>query len=301
MFTAPPRITAEVFARIPEHYSSAAEPSDWSALQIGGRPVANFLEGPAFDSAGNLWVVDIPWGRLFRIAPDGEVSLGGEYDGWPNGMKFLTDGTALIADHRRGIMRFDPASGAVTALHEQWQGASFKGCNDLCIAKNGDVWFTDQGQTGWHDPTGRLFRMTPSGELECLLDCIPSPNGLVLNRAETILYLAVTRANAIWRVPLHPDGRIGKVGTFIQMSGGTGPDGVAIDEGDGLAVCHVGLGAVWLFNPQGEPVLRIDSPDGRHTTNCAFGGPDRKTLFITESDTGTVLTAPVPVAGRALL
>ncbi len=300
MFAAPPAIEAEIFAQVPERFHREAG-SEWARVQLHGAPTPVFLEGPAFDRDGNLWVTDIPWGRLFRIAPDGEVELGGEYDGQPNGMKFLADGRLLIADHARGMMLFDPASGKAEPWFERYQLEPFKGCNDLTVAENGDVYFTDQGQSGWQSPTGRLFRVRAgTGRLELLLDNIPSPNGLVLNRAGTSLFLAVTRANAIWRVGLHADGSIGKVGTFIQMSGGNGPDGLAIDADENLVVCHVGFGAVWLFSARGEPMLRINSPVGAHTTNVAFGGPEGKTLFITESASGTILKAEMPVPGREL-
>jgi len=147
-----------------------------------------------------------------------------------------------------------------------------------------------------------LYRLSVAGQLECLLDNVPSPNGLVLNQAETVLYLAVTRANAVWKVPIMPDGRVSKVGIFVQLSGGTsGPDGLAIDEEDNLVVCHNGFGAVWMFSAVvGEPKLRINSPRGIYTTNCAFGGPGNRTLFITESKSGTVLRAELEVPGRQL-
>lgn len=301
MFAAPPAVDAEIFATIPDRFWRHGESTEWAKVQLHGAPAPIFLEGPVFDAGGDLWVTDIPWGRLFRIAPDGEVSLGGEFDGQPNGMKFLSDGRALIADHKRGMLLFDPATGKAEPWFERFQLEPFKGCNDLTFAKNGDIYFTDQGQTGWQDPTGRLFRVRAgTGRLELLLDNIPSPNGLVLNKAETALYLAVTRANAVWRVGLHGDGSIGKVGTFIQMSGGNGPDGLTIDEEDNLVVSHVGLGVVWLFSAVGEPMLRINSPVGRHTTNIAYGGPDNRTLFITESASGTVLKAEMPVPGREI-
>jgi gluconolactonase len=62
----------------------------------------------------------------------------------------------------------------------------------------------------------------------------------------------------------------------------------------------VGLGAVWLFNRRGEPTLRINSPEGGHTTNVAYGGADRRTLFITEAESGTILRAPVDVPGKKM-
>jgi gluconolactonase len=90
------------------------------------------------------------------------------------------------------------------------------------------------------------------------------------------------------------------MGQFIQLSGGRGPDGMAIDEQDGLAVAHPDMGAVWLFDRRGEPALRIDSPASEVVTNVAHGGPDRRTLYIVDSEAGGILTAPVPVPGRVL-
>lgn len=262
------------------------------------------MDRAAADPAGGIDLIardlEPPWGRLFRVSPDGVVTLGAEYDGEPNGLKFHADGRGFITDHRHGIMVFDPRTGRVDPFLERVNLQRFKGVNDLMFAANGDMYFTDQGQTGHQDASGRLYRLKPSGQLDCLLDDIPSSNGLVLNKAETMLFLAVTRANAIWRVPLLRDGTTSKVGTFIQLSGGGGPDGLAIADDDNLVVCHVGLGTVWLFSAIGEPMLRVKSPRGLLTTNCAYGGVDGKTLFITESKTGTILPAQMPVAGRPM-
>ncbi len=70
---------------------------------------------------------------------------------------------------------------------------------NLFFAANGDLYFTDQGQTGLHDPTGRVYRLRGDGRLDLLIATVPSPNGLVTNLAENQLYVAVTRANAVWR------------------------------------------------------------------------------------------------------
>lgn len=300
MFAPPPVVTPGVFARLPERFRKSDPPSEWQRGQPGGRPSHSFLEGPSFDKDGNLWCVDIAWGRVFRISPSGEFTLVAEYDGEPNGLKFHKDGRIFIADYKNGIMVLDRDSRRVTPLITRVRMERLKAVNDLVFASNGDLYFTDQGLTGLHDPTGRVFRVRASGEIDCLLDNVPSPNGLVLDPSESVLYLAVTRANAIWRVPLMRDGTVAKVGTYIQLSGGGGPDGLAIDEKGNLAVAHIGLGAVWLFNAVGEPMLRIQSSDGRATTNMAYGGPDRKTLFITESETGTILTAPMLTPGRQM-
>jgi gluconolactonase len=299
MFQAPPTIETEVFARIPDHYRKPGMRSPWADVQHGV-PKDCFIEGPSFDLAGNLYVVDIPFGRIFRISSDGHVHLISEYDGEPNGLKVHRDGRLFVADHRRGLMIVDPESGRASPLLERDVMDHFKGLNDLVFAANGDLYFTDQGGTGLHDPSGRLYRLRVSGALECVLDCLPSPNGLVLDRLDTHVLVAVTRANALWRVPLLPDGRPFKVGTFIQLSGGGGPDGVAMDEAGNIVVAHVGLGTVWVFSPLGEPLYRIVSCAGLATTNVAYGGPDRRTLFIVESESGSILTARLDIPGRSM-
>ncbi len=299
MFAAPPELKTEVFARLPESFRVRGRRSRWVEM-VRGEPTDSFLEGPSFDRAGNLHVVDIPYGRVFRISPRGDWSLVAEYDGEPNGLKFDKDGRAVIADYRNGLMLLEPASGRVSPLLERPGIEPFKGLNDLVFAENGDLYFTDQGATGVHDPTGRLFRRRASGQLETLLDNVPSPNGVVLNAEETILYLAVTRTNSVWRVPLPRQGPISRVGVFAQLGGGIGPDGLAMDEEGNLAVAHIGLGTVWLFSRVGEPLFRIRSAAGLGTSNLAYGGDDRRTLYITDSQTGSILTARLPTPGRLM-
>jgi gluconolactonase len=300
MYAAPPICETTVFATYPEAWRVATPENEWIYNQPRGVPSGSFLEGPSFDCDGNLWCVDIPNGRILRVAPDGSFTVVAEYDGWPNGLKIHRDGRVFVADYKNGIMVVDPVSGAVEPFLVRAGVERFKGVNDLFFAQNGDLYFTDQGLTGWQDASGRLFRIGADGTVACLLDGIPSPNGLVMNLAEDTLYLAVTRANAIWRVPLMPNGRTAKVGTFIQMSGGAGPDGLALDASGQLAVAHAGKGAVWLFDATGEPVRRIVSCTGLHTTNVAFGGLDRRSLFITESGSGTILRADLDTPGQAM-
>lgn len=300
MFSPPPIIQAEVFARLPEGLRRTGCTADWLRVQRRGAEMDSFLEGPSFDREGNLYLVDIPYGRVMRVTPSGEFGLVAEYDGEPNGLKFHKDGRAFIADHKNGIMVLDPASGRVEPFFDRPVLERFKGVNDLFFAENGDLYFTDQGQTGLQDPSGRLYRLRPDGELDCLLDTVPSPNGLVLDPSGSSVLLAVTRGNSVWRVPLLLDGRASKVGIFLSLSGGVGPDGLALDEEGNLAVCHAGMGVVWIFSPTGEPIYRIQSPTGPLVTNCAYGGAERRSLFITESESGTILRAELPVSGRLM-
>ena len=300
MFNAPQLIEAEVFTEMPSKYRI----TEVSAERLAsGRSVPAhgcFLEGPSFDRAGNLYVTDIPFGRVFRISPEGEWELIVQYDGEPNGLKIHKDGRIFITDYKNGLMQLDEKKGVVTPLVARYNAERFKGLNDLFFAGNGDLYFTDQGQTGLQDPSGRVYRLRAEGRLELLIDCVPSPNGLVLNNAENILYVAATRNNAVWRLPLLPDGTVSRTGIYIQLTGGRGPDGMAIDENDGLAVAHPDMGAVWIFSGRGEPLYRVQSPKSDVVTNCAYGGSDRKTLYIVDSEGGFVLKAKLPTAGRAM-
>jgi gluconolactonase len=299
MFAAPPEITADVFAKIPSNFCNPRPDSVWAIGQRPGRSTPCFLEGPVFDNGANLYMVDVAFGRIFRIDPNAQVELFLEYDGEPNGLKFHPDGRLIVADFKHGLMAIDIASRRISPLLVRHGLERFKGVNDLCFAKNGDLFFTDQGMTGLHDPSGSVYRLRTNGQLEHVLGGIPSPNGLVYDDEASTLLVNVTRANAVWRVPLDSFGRPYKVGTFIQLSGSLGgPDGLAMDELGGLAVAHVGMGSVWLFNRLGEPTLRVRVPEGLATTNIAYGGADRRTLYITEGDTSTVYLAKVPVAGR---
>jgi gluconolactonase len=298
LFDPPKPIETRVFATYPKQWHNAHDDNDWVKTQPPGAHHTSLLEGPVFDRDGNFWCVDIPNGRILRVSKSGEFSIATEYDGWPNGLKFHRDGRLFIADAKHGIMVMDPVNGRVEPYLVRANLERFKALNDLFFASNGDLYFTDQGLTGLHDPVGRLFRLRPDGRLDCLVDTIPSPNGLVANLDETIMFVAVTRANAIWRVPLLKDGTTAKVGNFIQLSGGGGPDGLALDSKGRLVIAHVGLGSVWVFDHLGVPVYRIKSCAGTHTTNMAFGGPNGTTLFIMEAGSAQVLTAELDVAGK---
>lgn len=300
LYPPPKDIETTVFTSLPGSFRRSGRESAWARANKPGRDVHSFLEGPCFDDDGNLFVTDIPYGRVFRISPDGAWTLTAEYDGWPNGMRRHPDGRFFIADYRFGIMELDPGSGSVTPFLTSDNSEGFKGVNDLIFDSRGRLYFTDQGQTGMHDATGRVFSYDlKTGKLRCLINTCPSPNGLVMNPEETVLYVGMTRGNAVWRLPLLADGRTAKVNIFTSLAGGvSGADGLAMDAQGRLAVCDAGNGCVWMFSRWAEPVFRIRScTGGRTTTNLAYGGEGNRSLFITESDTGNILRAELDVAG----
>ncbi len=290
-FTQPQVIDARVLTRLPDSFRRKQR-TEWSDANKPGSEVDSFLEGPTFDAAGNLYCCDIPFGRIFRISPAFEWSLWAQYDGWPNGTALHADGSLWIADYRRGLLKLDaskPGNAPVPVLGHR-NSESFRGLNDLTFDAQGNCYFTDQGQTGLHDPTGRVFRLRPSGQLELVMGGIPSPNGIALDAAGKALYVAVTRANQVWRGPLLADQSISKVGAFRTFFGPSGPDGMAVDADNRLVVAHASAGGAFVMNAKGEVTHFVKSPVGSTVTNVAFRA-GTSTIVMTESETGSILEA----------
>ena len=297
-FTPPAVIHAQVLTRLPDALRRPVR-SKWADANKPGHVVDCFLEGPAFDREGNLYLTDIPHGRIFRLTPALEWQEVASTGGWPNGIAIHRDGSLWVADYRRGLLRIDPQRFTVETLLGHRNSESFKGLNDLTFDAQGNCYFTDQGQTGLHDPTGRVYRWRTNGQLDLLLANAPSPNGIALDRDGKFLFMAVTRGNAVWRGPLLPDGSISKVGAFRTFFGTSGPDGMAVDADNRLVVAHASLGGAFVMNARGEVTHFIQSPAGQTITNVAFR-PGTNELVLTDSEQGTVLVAQLPTAGAPL-
>lgn len=115
-----------------------------------------------------------------------------------------------------------------------------------------------------------------------------------------MLWLAVTRGNALWRIPLIADGGVSKVGQFFTSYEPSGPNGSAMDEQGRVAAANPGLGYVWVLNGRAEPARVLRGPEGASTTNIAYGGKDRHRLYATDSTHGDILYADLDVAGLPL-
>lgn len=298
--SSPPEVRSfDVLTTLPARFRKRQR-TVWSDTNMGGREVDSFLEGPVFDGSGNLYVTDIPFGRVFRIDTKGDWELVAQWDGEPNGMKFLNATELLVTDYRNGLMVVDSLSGAVRSYMGRRNTESFKGLNDLAFDSQGNLYFTDQGQTGLHDPTGRVFRLSASGRLDLLLSNMPSPNGIVLSLDEKFLFVAATRGNCVWRMPLLADGSVSKAGQFFTSYGPSGPDGLAMDSAGHLLVANPGLAYVWVLNQRAEPVQVLRTDVGASLTNLVFGGSERKTLYCTESTSGSILWADMAMSGAVV-
>ena len=176
----------------------------------------------------------------------------------------------------------------VTRYHRE----HFKGVNDLTFASNGDLYFTDQGQSDLADPTGRVYRLRLDAKTpELVLANAPYPNGIGLSPDGKLVYVAATRANAVWRLLADaPDPVYPMVGAWVQLSGGLGPDGIAVHPNGCVAVVQGQAGRVHVFDPLGDMIARLRTPGGLWTTSAAWF-PDRRRLAIVEAQTAAIYVA----------
>lgn len=294
MFNAPLSLTTETAHELPGYLHESGAHHPWAEANLHGRDVHSYLEAPCFDNFGNLWVADVPFGRLFRITPTGEWDLIAKYDGWPRGLRFHPDGRLIIADHRHGLLAMDVDTRRISPFVTHHLSQRFLGISDLVFARNGDLYFSDEGQSGLQEANGAVYRLSAEGVLQPLIRTLPGPRGLALSTDQQFLFVAAMRDNAIWRLPL-VEGGVSRAGRFVQLSGGSGPSGLAMEEDGNLYVAHDGLGCVWKFDRRGEPRYRIDSSRGDWTGGVIIHPQHPNELFITEAQTGTVLKATLPL------
>lgn len=270
----------------------------WSRAR-GAGPLHSFLEGPAFDREGRFYCVDVCHGRIFRVGGDGQWRVFASYEGRPNGLRIHRDGRIFVADAQHGVLIFDSESGErIGALAGPAPDQPFRGLNDLIFADDGTVFITDPGTSALDDPHGRVFAWEAEREVHLLFDGLPYPNGLAIMPNQDALCVANTRALQVLRCTRRGS-RVHNLGIYAQFSGGlAGPDGLAVLEDGGLIVAHSGLGVLWWLSPLGEVRGRIESCAGIRTTNIAFDPTDLHKMYITESESGSILSARLPVAGR---
>lgn len=294
-FPAADIVVPELFSALPATQRKRQQASEHGENQKRGRLLDCFLEGPVVVE-DILYLTDIPFGRILSLDLATKVwQVIHEYDGEPNGMAWHAQRKQLIiADFKQGLLAFDISSRKLETVMARFNGERLKGPNDVVIDREGSIIFTDQGMSGLQDPTGRVFRVSADGgRVDVLLRNGVSPNGLVLNEKQDTLFVAMTRDNSVWALPLYPDGSVQRTGRFSSYFGIGGPDGMATDVEGNVLVAHSTLGSVFVHRKDGTPFRRISTTAyGSGTTNLTWGGENCSTLYIVESESGTILTLP---------
>ncbi len=258
-------------------------------------------EGPAFDRAGNLFFVNWLSSSIVKLTPDRAASEWFNTGGIPAGLAFHRDGSLYVADEGddiHGVLRVTP-DGQITTVVDSYQGQPLNGANDLVFDRNGALYFSDPWRSSAENPIGGFYRYFPDGRLERIDHGLAFPNGVAISADDSAVVLAETYRNRILRYPIGPDGTIGAREDFAALPGGEGPDGMAFDEAGNLYVAHWSGGRVAVLDPTGALAGEVLIP-GPNVTNVAFGGPDRRTLVVTEVETASLYRTRVEIPGLRL-
>ncbi len=244
-----------------------------------------FTEGPAPDREGNVFFTDQPNDRICKWSIDGKLTDFMKPCGRSNGLFFDQHGNLwACADMDNELWMIDP-QGHVTIFVRRFDDKLLNGPNDLWIDPQGGIYFTDPlyKRPYWkRDPAMQqdgqhVYYVTPDRKsIVRVASDLVQPNGIIGTPDGKLLYVADIGDRKTYRYTVNADGSLSDRKLFCSM----GSDGMTIDtEGN---VYLTGRG-VTVFNPNGEKVEQIDVNKG-WTANVCFGGPDRRTLFITASD-----------------
>ncbi|HEY7661271.1 MAG TPA: SMP-30/gluconolactonase/LRE family protein [Actinomycetota bacterium] len=245
------------------------------------------LEGPQWvPSEGVLLFSDIAADTIYQLGADDEITVFRTPSHFSNGLALDPQGRLIAAESStRRVTRTD-GDGTVTPIAKRFEGARLNQPNDIAVRSDGTIYFTDplfaRPSQAELDFRG-VFAIAPNGALTVEYRGEPSeaPNGIALSPDESLLYVGDFAAGLVRVFDVASDGSLSEARTFVTVAE---PDGIAIDDAGNLFVASFFAGAVEVFAPDGEHWGTIDVREP--TSNCAFGGADGRTLYIT---TGTAL------------
>jgi gluconolactonase len=260
-----------------------------------------FTEGPVWHPDSYLYFSDIPNNHLLKWVPGQSPYVAMENTQGGNGLTFDKQGRLLMCQMAaRRVVRFD-GDGSMTVVADRWEGKRVTAPNDVVGRSDGTIFFTDpQGRLSQEEREqgfSGVYLVTPDGQMKLATDECPYPNGLALSPDEATLYVAITRQDQecfqekegggvcphqrVLAFDVASDGSLSNNRLFADMSSGEEgvPDGMKVDS-EGNVFC-TGPGGVWVFDKDGNHLGTLRTPEV--TANCAFGGSDHRTLFLTSS------------------
>lgn len=251
-----------------------------------------FAEGPTADAFGETYFCDLSAGNVYRVvrgasgyradrivtASDGVAGLAFSRTG-------RLYGTQMFSGRIVEVQLFTDGSAKLRNLVERIGGEARPGCNDLVTTADGGIWWTNMGDRRKPNRRGLYFTTEAGGEPVQVASQLLQPNGIRLSPDGKTLYAVDYGAPVVWRFPVEGPGKLGEgkplaslavVGDPAKVRGG---DGMAVDAKGNLWIAVPLAGAILVVDPAGKPLGRVSVPE--YPSNCAFGGADGKTLFIT--------------------
>lgn len=270
-----------------------------------------FTEGPAWHADGSVFFSDIENDRIMRVDPSGSLAVFRTPSGRANGLVFDHQGRLVACEGGNRRVTRTNQDGSITVLTDRYEGKRFNSPNDVTIDSKGYLYFTDprygdRSNIEQIDESGKsiegVYRISPDGKVKRVLGQeIERPNGIAVSPDDRHLFVAVNtnddqgNSRSLWRFDFDENRDvIAETATkLFDWGSDRGPDGIAIDR-SGRIYATAGLNyaappfetaekykaGVYVISPDGELLTTIPvSVD--MITNCAFGGADKKTLYIT--------------------
>jgi gluconolactonase len=296
-----------------------------AALTIAARTC--LLEGPAFDRAGNLFFSDIIGNQIYRMAADGVLSIYRTDSGRTNGNTFDAHGLLVSCEGaefgpggRRRIVRTDLITERIQVLTDRFEGKRYNSPNDVVVDTQGRIWFTDpfygDDRSMLEMDVEAVYRIDADGTVVRVLSQpeIERPNGLAITPDARTLYIIDSHSRPggnrkVWSFAIDEAGHLSNRRLIFDFGQGRGGDGMRLDERGNLWVAagillrrHAGETTdvppgVYVITPAGKLLGRIPITEDL-CTKLAFGGPERKTLFVTAGK--SIFKIPLAVSGYAL-
>lgn len=267
-----------------------------------------FTEGPTADAEGSVFFTDQANNRIMKLGVDRKLSTFRQPANYANGLVFDPEWRLIACesgDSAAGtpprVTRTDQKSGRTEILADKYQGKNFVGPNDVTFDGKGRIYFSDKPPTNTGE--GGVYRIDPDGRITRILAPpeIQVPNGLIISPDEKIFYLVEANpsehgARMIRAYDLQADGSVTHMRIFHNFYPGRSGDGMSIDVKGNLYVAaglHRRRGTsetldtkpgIHVFAPSGDLLKIIAIPEDV-VTNCAFGGTDLKTLYVTAGKT----------------
>jgi len=289
---------------------------------IHDTPQGKFLEGGAFDDAGNFWFVAIGSGWVSYLTPDAKLVPGFNCDppaevGFkcePQGTRWH-DGKLYLTTRHLGVMVYDPQTKKLSSLVTTYRNQLFKGPNDLDFDAAGNLYFTDPWGTGagpdTADQAGAVYQYSTEGVLRRIISTGHFPNGIAVSPDDNTLAVADYAANRMLyysflngpnaactqcaKDPAHQTFFFATSGSYNPGNGG--PDGIHYDVKGNLWAA-MGIGGVMEYDPRGIIIGYVPLPNGdASATNFAFGGPDNQYIYMEGAVSGTIYRFKAPHPG----
>ncbi len=239
-----------------------------------------FTEGPVWHKDGYVLFSDIPSHHIVKWDVESETtSIWRENSGNSNGLTFDLQGRLIACEHGNRRVSRTEKDGTITVIADQYKGKRLNSPNDCVVRSDGMIFFTDPPygvRPGEKELTFHgVYCVTPGEEPVLLTKDFDRPNGIAFSPDENIIYIAdSSNRNHIRKFRVDKDGSLKDGEVFVEI--GT-PDGIKVDsKGNLYATSRIGVA---VFNPSGQQIAVIKVSE--QPANCAFGGKDNKTLYIT--------------------